>query len=246
LNLLLNAAHAIGDGNPAKDEIRVRTWADAENVFAEVQDTGGGVARQNLGRIFEPFFTTKPVGVGSGLGLSICRNIIAEFGGDIHVESELGAGARFVMRLPVRRGASEPPRTQMAAAQTPASVRGRILVVDDEPAIRSIVTRVLERDHEVVTAASGDAAREILENDPRFDVVICDLMMPGMTGMDLHEWLLTHRPALAERTVFISGGAFTERASEYVARVGNTRLDKPFDPATLKRVVSEMMSPSRP
>ena len=246
LNLLLNAAHAIGDGDPKKDEIRIRTWVDAENVFAEVQDTGAGIARQNLGRIFEPFFTTKPVGVGSGLGLSICRNIIAEFGGDLRVESELGAGARFVVRLPVRQRASELPRARVAAAPTPARARGRILVVDDEPAIRSIVARVLEREHEIVTAASGDAAREILDNDPHFDVIICDLMMPGMTGMDLHEWLVTHRPALAQRTVFISGGAFTERASEYVARVGNTRLDKPFDPATLTRVVSEMLSFQRP
>jgi CheY-like chemotaxis protein len=117
--------------------------------------------------------------------------------------------------------------------------------VDDEPAVRAIVTRVLEREHEIVSAASGDAAREILENDPRFDVILCDLMMPGMSGMDLHEWLSTHRPALAERTVFITGGVFTQRASEYVARVSNARLDKPFDPATLKRVISEMVEPSR-
>ncbi len=110
LNLLINAAHAIDDGEAENNSITIRTWTDGNEVFAEVRDTGRGISKKDLARIFEPFFTTKRVGMGSGLGLAVCRNIVTEFGGDIQVESDVGQGARFVVRLPVadvREGASE-------------------------------------------------------------------------------------------------------------------------------------------
>jgi len=246
LNLLINAAQAIGDGDVQHGEIHVRTWVEGENAFAEVKDNGKGITREALRRIFEPFFTTKAVGVGSGLGLAICRNIITEFGGDISVESEVGVSTRFLIRLPVRQGASTAPRDHATSEAPPASsVRGRILVVDDEPGIRTMMVRMLGRDHEVVTADSAVAARNILGNDPAFDVILCDLMMQDMTGMELHGWLATHRPALADRVVFVTGGAFTPKASEYVERVGNPRVEKPFEPAKLKQLLLEMIALAR-
>jgi two-component system cell cycle sensor histidine kinase/response regulator CckA len=240
LNLLINAAHAIDEGDAANNEIRIRTWALSDDVFVEVRDSGKGIAKEHLERIFEPFFTTKAVGVGSGLGLSICRNIVRELGGDISAESVLGKGTCFTVRLPILRGMSSAPPPMRAPVVS--SARGRILVVDDEPLLRKLMVRILEGSHEVVTASSGAKAQVILQGDQSFDVILCDLMMPEMTGMDLHRWLVAAYPALAERVVFLTGGAFTVNGAQYLASIKNIRLEKPCESATLVRVVSELVA----
>jgi two-component system cell cycle sensor histidine kinase/response regulator CckA len=246
LNLLINASQAIGEGDVQHNLIQIRTWCENEYVFAEVRDTGKGIPAENLARVFEPFFTTKAIGVGSGLGLAICRNIIGEFGGDIRVESKIGVGTCFVIRLPLKKGMSDAP-IPAPSSMLPElyGVRGRVLVVDDEQAIRTVVVRMLKGEHDLVTAASGEAAQAILERDQDFDVILCDLMMPDKTGMELHEWLLARYPALATRVVFLSGGAFTDRASAYVTGTGNLRIEKPYDPAKLKRLVAELVTAAR-
>ncbi len=244
LNLLINAAHAIGDGHADQNRITVRTWAEGGQVYAEVRDTGHGIKPEHLERIFEPFFTTKKVGEGSGLGLSISRNIITEFGGDIRVESEVGRGTRMVVRLPAASDqVREPPAPLLKpVASTP---RGRLLVVDDEEPIRRILSRVLGASHDVVTAASGREGKALLERDAAFDLILCDLMMPDLSGMELHAWLATHDPALARRVVFVSGGAFTPSAGEYLESVDNLKLDKPFDVAKLLALVAERVKLAR-
>lgn len=246
LNLLINAAHAIDEGDVPNNSIRVRTWSQGDDVFVEVTDTGKGISEESIERIFEPFFTTKPVGVGSGLGLPICQNILSEFGGDIRVESELGRGTSFTVRLPVHKGVAMVTReTLRSEAPEVARVRGRVMVVDDEPAIRAMVVRMLGASHEVVSAASGEAARRIIERDQAFDVILCDLMMPETTGMELHKWLAAEHPGVAEKVVFVTGGAFTPKASDYVARVGNVRIEKPYETAKLERLVFELVAAAR-
>lgn len=246
LNLLINAAHAVEEGDVAGNLIAIRTWSDRGSVFAEVSDTGKGIAPEHLARIFDPFFSTKGIGKGSGLGLAICSNIVREFGGEIRVESELGKGSRFIVRLPVRQ-ASE--RAVAASTQSdtalPLGVRGRILLVDDEVSIRRTIARLLGQEHELVAAASGEEARVILEKDPSFDLILCDLMMPEVTGMELHEWLAARDPSLAKRVVFMTGGAFTPRAAEYVSSAGNLRIDKPFSGAALKTLVTGWIAASK-
>jgi len=245
LNLILNAAHAIAEGQVDANRVTLRTWAEGGSVFAEVADTGHGIAPEHLGRIFEPFFSTKPIGAGSGLGLAISRNIVAEFGGDIRVESAVGQGTRFILRFPAC--AAPPGRAPGAAAAGPAEagVRGRVLVVDDEEHLRRILVRLLASHHEVVTVASGREARALLEADRAFDAILCDLMMPGMTGMDLHAWLVAEAPDLARRVVFMSGGAFTPRASGYLAGVANLQIEKPFAAAALRSIVARLVSEAR-
>jgi CheY-like chemotaxis protein len=246
LNLLINASHAVAEGHVETNRITIHTWAEGGDVFAEVKDTGNGIPAENLPRIFEPFFTTKPAGVGSGLGLAICRNIITEFGGDIRVESEIGKGTRFVVRLPVKGDGSQGAGGTAGPKAPPVVVaRGRILVVDDEELILRTMKRLLGGDHEVVTASSGEEARTILERDQAFDVILCDLMMPQMTGMDLHAWLVKVNADLTGRMVFITGGAFTPMASQYLASVPNRKLEKPLDAATLKRLVAELIGAAR-
>ena len=246
LNLLINAAHAIDEGHPADHQITIRTWSEGDTVFAEVADTGKGIPPANLKRIFEPFFTTKPLGVGSGLGLAICRNILAEFGGDIRVSSEVGKGTSFEVRLPAARTAAVAPsdEVQPDAAGRPA-VRGRILVVDDDEAIRTMLQRMLGREHEVVLADGGSQGRALLEADRAFDLIICDLMMPDVSGMELHGWLAARDPALAARVVFLTAGAFTAGASEYLARVGSPLVEKPVDKDQFARFVRERVLESQ-
>ncbi|MBL0278306.1 MAG: PAS domain S-box protein [Anaeromyxobacter sp.] len=246
LNLILNAAHAIDEGRVDDHRILVRTWTTGDHVLAEVSDTGHGIRPEDLERIFEPFFTTKQPGAGSGLGLAISRNIVSGFGGDLRVESQVGQGARFVVRLPACPAPPAGP-PGAAAPERPARqpVRGRILVVDDEEQVRRVLVRLLGSQHEVVAVASGREGQVLLERDRGFDVILCDLMMPELTGMDLHAWLVDLAPALASRVVFMSGGAFTPRASDYMTSVGNLQIEKPFDPATLREVVLRLVAEAR-
>jgi two-component system, cell cycle sensor histidine kinase and response regulator CckA len=245
LNLLVNAAHSIDEGDPGDNLITIRSWASDGKVFAEVSDTGCGIPKADEERIFEPFFTTKKGGMGSGLGLPICRTILSRFAGTIGVHSAPGGGSRFLVCLPSDRATprAEPAAPAVAAASEP--LRGRILIVDDEPAIRSTMQHLLEEEHDVVTTASGLEARALLERDRDFDLVLCDLMMPQMSGMELHAWLATHDPLLAKQMVFMSGGAFTPKAMSYLARVDNLRLEKPFDMLTLMRLVAARVTASR-
>lgn len=239
LNLVINAAHAIDEGRAQQNTITVRTWARGDDVFGEVADTGHGIARENLERIFDPFFTTKKVGKGSGLGLTISRNIVTEFGGDITVESEVGKGTRVVVRLPAAPAAAVKAPATLPAQRQASSVRGRVLVVDDEEPIRRVLKRVLSTEHDVVCVASGREGRALLEHDVDFDLVLCDVMMADVTGIDLHVWLSQTNPVLASRLVFISGGAFTPHTSEYLASISNPTVDKPFDPRALLALAAE-------
>ena len=243
LNLMINAAHAVGEGNVEGNQIRVRTWADEFHVFAEVSDTGKGIPVDCQGRIFEPFFTTKGVGVGSGLGLSICKNIVTGFGGKISFTSQIGKGTQFVVELPITPADWEAhPQTLPPAPNAPDFMpRGRILVVDDEPAICAAVRRLLKSRHDVVTAASAEACKVILERDQAFDLLFFDIMMPGTSGMELHQWLENINPALADQVVFVSGGAFTPNAAKYLQEAGNLQVEKPFDATSLKKLVGELV-----
>jgi signal transduction histidine kinase/CheY-like chemotaxis protein len=237
LNLLLNACHAIDAGRRDENQIAIKTWAEPDQVCASIRDSGSGIAAGQQRSIFEPFFTTKPLGEGSGLGLSISKSIVEDHGGSIAVDSQPGQGAIFTVRLPLRRRPADAAGDTAAAAADTDGARGRVLLVDDEPGIRSMLARIL-REHDCVTAASGVEAQRILQQDQAFDVILCDMMMPEFSGMDLHAWLAETHPALAERLVFITGGAFTPGARDYLARIDNPRIDKPFQPAEVRELVS--------
>ena len=243
VNLLINAAEAIEEGGVEQNEIRIRTSATESEVQVEIADTGKGIAREHLERLFDPFFTTKSASGGSGLGLSICYNIMSSYGGRIEVESQPGAGSRFVLHLPIARAR----RAAAAAEKPPAAARrhGRVLVVEDEPFVLSTIRIILGRSHNLVTATSGAEALKILECDDRFDVILCDLMMQT-SGMDLHAELLRRRPELAARMLFMTGGAYTPHAQRFLASVPNPRIDKPFRPAELVSVVDQVIAGGTP
>jgi signal transduction histidine kinase len=243
LNLLLNAAHAIEREDPETNVIRVATQTgSAGEIIIEVGDTGRGISPEVRQRIFDPFFTTKPIGVGTGLGLSICHGIVRSLGGTISVESEIHRGTVFRIVLP-----AGPERTLRTPMPTPVSIsdlRGRILIVDDEPRLGEAVKDMIGGGHETRVITKGAEALALLMQEPddkRFDVILCDLHMPDISGMDLHQTLVAHRPATAERIVFMTGGTFTERSREFVNRVPNPCIDKPIDVQKLRDLVARRL-----
>jgi CheY-like chemotaxis protein len=240
LNLLLNAAHAIEREEPENNIIRVVTQKSANGeIVIEVSDTGKGIPPESQPRIFDPFFTTKPIGVGTGLGLSVCHGIVRSLGGTITVESEAQRGSTFRVVLP-----AAPERT-LSPPKPPVSpipqVHGRVLIIDDEPKIAEAIRDMFDPLHETRIVTSGSDALALLMQEPddqRFDVILCDLHMPDISGMELHQKLAENRPATAERMVFMTGGTFTERSREFVGRVSNACIDKPIDVQRLRELVA--------
>jgi len=233
VNLLVNAAQAIKEGHAAENEIRVRTKDDGDALIVSVEDTGIGIPAEARAHVFEPFFTTKPIGSGTGLGLSVCMGIVRRFGGSIDVESEPGMGSTFRVRLPACAAAEE---SAPVCAAPQSRARRRVLVVDDEPKVASVLRLLLAEEHDVEVATSKEACARILGGD-RFDVVLCDLMMPDMNGMDLHAALAKNVPDQASRMVFMSGGAFTPDAKAFLAKTGNPTIEKPFRLEELRAVL---------
>jgi CheY-like chemotaxis protein len=241
INLLVNAAQAIPEGDSEANEIRIVTSTDAQGrAVIEVLDTGPGIPADALGRVFDPFFTTKPIGVGTGLGLSICHSIVTSLGGEISASNREGGGARLRVvlapaALPSRMSA---PPGHVEIALKPG--RATVLVVDDERAVSTILSRILDN-HDVTAVTSAKDALELIAAERVFDLILSDLMMPGMSGMEFHDTLASSHPRVAERMVFMSGGAFTPAARAFLDRVPNERLEKPFNAGVVRELVQRFV-----
>jgi len=227
LNLLINAAQALPIGAADQHEIRLTTWAEPGVAACAVEDTGSGIAPEHLPRIFDPFFTTKAPGEGTGLGLAICQGIVTSLGGTISVESLPARGTRFVVRLPATAEAEV--ALPAGGTQPGQSGRRRVLVVDDEVLIGRVVKRSLESHCDTAVETSARAALDRLRSGEQFDLVLCDMMMPEMSGVDFHAAVLAAAPAVAGRIAFITGGAFTAREQAFLQRPGVIWLEKPLD-----------------
>jgi signal transduction histidine kinase len=241
LNLLINAAQAIPEGNAPGNEIKVATWADDGQVIVEISDTGGGIPPDAMPRLFQPFFTTKEAGVGTGLGLAICQGIVTDLGGSISVRSQVGSGTTF--RVSLQEGTlQDSVRPSIMPGHPPGGRRGRVLVVDDEPALVRTIERLLKGEHEVRASSDVKAALQMLVSEQNFDVILCDLMMPEMSGMEFHAQLALSAPQMAERVVFLTAGAFTAKAKQYIDRVPNRRLEKPFEAKALRATIHKLIA----
>ncbi len=221
----------------------VEGWA-----LVEIADNGMGIPPNVLNGIFEPFFTTKPLGVGTGLGLAIAHGIVTTAGGRIEVESQVGQGSTFRVLLPPAQGSpapTPPPAATPPAASATAAPKevaaARVLIVDDEPIVARAAVRVLAG-YDVLVVNSGAEALRLFDSGERYDAVLCDLMMPQMTGMELHARVSASAPDLAARFVFITGGAFTDAASEFLRTTPNGWIEKPFDPRGLRSAVARAIS----
>jgi signal transduction histidine kinase/CheY-like chemotaxis protein len=235
LDLLVFAAHAVPEGHANEQSIRVRSFTLPGNrVAVEVSDAGVWIPAERLERLFDP-------GSGGELGLSACRSIVTALGGELQVTSQAGKGTTFQVLLPAvpSQGVGQDPDRAATGAR-----RGRILVVDDEPLVGTIIARTLGGEFDVVSTGGAKEALERLARGDRFDVIFSDLMMPGMNGMELHRELGRLDAELASKMVFISGGACTEEARDFLAGPGVEWIGKPFDLAAIRGVIARRLPPT--
>jgi two-component system NtrC family sensor kinase len=242
VNLLTNAQQALRDvATPRQLTLTTRCDAARTQITLEVEDNGPGMLPQVQARIFEPFFTTKPPGVGTGLGLPLCLGIIEGHGGTMQVRSEPGRGTTFQVVLPVAE-VLKTPLTLPVLHELPPARGQTILLVDDEPAIATALTRVLCRDgHTVDTAANGRQALTRLQ-ERAYDLILSDLRMPELDGPGFYRALEQQYPALCRRFLFLTGDTLSPETLAFFEQTEVPRLIKPFDAAGLRRAIRQLLS----
>lgn len=236
VNVIVNAAQAI-EGARGSGRIRVATELRGERVLLRISDDGPGMAEGAAVRLFEPFFTTKAQGKGTGLGLAVSRGLVRTFGGELSVESTSSRGTTMLLDLPV---GSVPPQADSAVRLASELPRHRLLVVDDDPSVRSALDRALGRKYLIELA---DGVTEALErvSQGTFDLVLCDVMMPDGGAARFLSELEKIAPGLAAATIFFTAGATTPASQAFVEAHAERVLQKPLDPAALKAMVRRLL-----
>lgn len=244
LNLLVNASQAIQRPDPTTNVIRIAIRKEAGYGVVDVEDTGVGMSRSMRSRIFEPFFTTKGQGEGTGLGLSICQDIVKDHGGTITVDSELGRGSVFTVFLPLwsdgdTERLSDGPKviSSHRRLRWTGEKKKTIWIVDDDPLVAHAMSRMLTGGYDVLVAKGPLDVLDRIAAGESFDALLCDLMMPEMSGIDLFNRIVAARPDLSRRMVFISGGMYTLEASEFATQPNRLFLEKPFTEPDLHEVI---------
>ncbi len=240
VNLLLNAAQSFAPANTDKNEVCIETSVDVTgHIQVEIRDTGEGIPENIRNRIFDPFFTTKPAGTGMGLGLSICRGIVASMGGEIQVESEVGKGTILRVLIPPAQTPSK--KVSAEVIRDGPLNKGRFLVVDDDDLVLCTIKRIL-RDHDLVCTTNAHEALNLLKRGERFDLIFSDIMMPSMSGIAFYEALLQRDPAMAQRMIFLSGGSSSPKVDDFLKSVSNVRVEKPFAIDDLRNTVHRLLA----
>jgi len=247
LNLMLNASEAIPDGR--QGVLRISTASEGGLIKVCIEDDGVGIAPEDLPYVFEPFYTPhQGWGRGprpqresaAGLGLAICRNIVTALGGAITVTSKPEAGTRFTVTLQAAGASGATAEGNRARSRERVTSRARILIIDDEPLLGQTLRFAFQDKHDVEVASSGREALERLGADTEFDLVLCDLMMPDVSGEHVYRAVSERAPGLLPRFVFMTGGAFTERAQEFLAQFAGRQLEKPFNIDDVELLLSEL------
>ena len=243
LNIIMNAEAAMKQ-IPRQGRLLVKTeLVDPDIIRISFKDNGPGIAPEHLERIFEPFFTTSEVGEGTGLGLSVCHGIITEHKGRIWAESQPGKGATFFIDLPVVTAVVEEPVVKEVEKPSPLR-KARVLVVDDEPVVREFVSQVLSAEgYEVDTAGNAEEALERVRSR-RYRLILLDIKMPGTSGIELYQQFRSLIPALARRTLFITGDVMGASTRDFLTRTRAPYIAKPFDASKLVGEVRRALSRS--
>jgi CheY-like chemotaxis protein len=241
VNLLTNAHHAMRKREGTK-RITVRTRADARGgqIRLEVADTGPGIPPEIQEKVFEPFFTTKPAGEGTGLGLSLCRNIIGQHSGTLTLTSTPGRGTTFLIELPSSRLVVAAPQPVESDA-TPVAAK-TILVVDDETEIAAVMSEMLQRDgHKTHVVANGRAALELL-SQRSYDLVISDTKMPELDGVGLYREIERRFPAMRGRVLFVTGDVLDHEKQQFLESTHATVITKPFNLGDVRAAVRRRLA----
>ncbi|MFT7518138.1 MAG: PAS domain S-box-containing protein [Kiritimatiellia bacterium] len=240
VNLLLNAAHALPQEGGG--QVLVSCVRQDGQVVVRVWDSGHGMDEETRIQAFQPFFTTKGADGRTGMGLAICQEIITSMGGEIQLQSRLNSGTEVSFSLPEVLAASISP---------PSDVRHdvgqlRVLVIDDQPLVTRSVARMVQRlGHSSQACLGGAEALRLLSHDPSWDVIICDLMMPDVDGPALYELFGQQHPQVQQRFLFMTGGAYTAKARNFLHGAGVLWIEKPFASAELQNKLAEVVASSR-
>ncbi|HMC60124.1 MAG TPA: ATP-binding protein, partial [Candidatus Solibacter sp.] len=245
LNLVGNARQAIEQrGRGGTIRLSTKGVDSGRRAQLEVRDDGPGIPQAIASRIFDPFFTTKPAGIGTGLGLAIVLGVVREHGGHVKVASPPGGGATFSVEFPAAPMAQTPapavpatgpgrslvPKWQReAGASALASWKGaRVLVVEDEPTVARLISDVLEDEgFRVDTLVDGHEALERVAQES-YDLVVCDMRMPGLDGQHFYETLASAGNPLCQRFLFVTGDVLSSHTHEFLNRHNLPHVAKPF------------------
>jgi signal transduction histidine kinase len=241
LNLITNAYQAMHKAY-GRGTLTIRTErADSQTARIYFADNGPGVRPEIANRIFDPFFTTKDVGEGTGLGLSICLGIVQEHEGRIWLDTEVEQGATFVVELPLND--EEQARLEEAPSLDAMSHQGiSALVIDDEPEIVLLLQRILEGEGFDVAAVNGGHEALMALSKQSFDLVICDLKMPGISGRDIYEHIGQQHPGLAQRIIFTTGDTVSNDSRAFLQETRRPFISKPFKPQAILAQISAVLS----
>ncbi|MFO0596659.1 MAG: ATP-binding protein [Myxococcaceae bacterium] len=235
-NLLVNATHAIPEGNARAQRVVVSARIAGEVVIISVTDTGRGISSDLQARIFEPFFTTKARDQGTGLGLTISAEIARSHGGILRLARSSPAGTTFELELPIENARVTP---LPAVAAGGSANRGRVMIIDDEGLLLRAYDRALSPNFELVLC-DGFASAVSTLSTTTIDLIICDVMMPDRDGVDFHDWVSRHRPDLVARVFYSTGGAFAPRAQDFIERLGKRVLAKPLTPELVASMLDQV------
>jgi two-component system NtrC family sensor kinase len=223
--------------------VRLTASANRGWLQIEVADNGPGIADAIRSRVFDPFFTTKPTGAGTGVGLAVSRGIVEAHGGSVGLAPTNGEGACFVIRLPLVRDGATSVETDVApeAQRKPAQIAPTVLVVDDEADIGQMLAEMLRKlGYCSDVKVTGEAAQAALrERD--YDAVLCDLRLPGLDGPTFYDWMAENRPNLCGRTAFITADTLSPSSHRFLTRARRPVLEKPFLPADLRHLLSQLL-----
>ncbi len=259
VNLLINAAQAVQEAERRDPRIVIRAHMNgADSVEIEVEDNGVGIPAESLRRLSEPYFSTRIDRGGTGLGLFVANGIVTSLGGTLSFESTVGVGTIARVTLPtlvedafpeaagqtqritnaLRAGTPSRPSHPPAAAARNAQ-RKRVLVVDDEPRVARSIARMLSG-IDVLVAESGGQALDIIARDKNIDAILCDVMMPGMSGVDVYNAVANTMPELLPRLFFMTGGATIKEVADFLKRDGIRHLPKPFNKQAVEALLETL------
>jgi len=241
MNIIVNAEKAMKQAHEG-GKLNIRTETVSDMIRISITDDGPGIAEENLDKIFNPFFTTREVGEGTGLGLSLSYGIIQEHHGKIYAASELGKGTTFIVELPVISVAEGEERPVKPVEEVKTTTRAKILVIDDEPTILLLLKEFfVSEGHKVETADNCQDALERARVN-RYSLILCDVMMPGMSGAQLYRTVMEEIPSLARRFIFITGDTIGEETLHFLSEAGLPYVTKPFDLVEVKNTVSRALA----
>ncbi len=248
VNLIQNAWQAMSSAH-GKGHLKIVTEMGESNYLSSdntrekmvrilIKDDGPGIPEEVMTRIFDPFFTTKPEGSGTGLGLSICHGIISEHKGHIWADSKVGTGATFIVELPVTQ-AIEAQVEKDDPAGTPMATReeARILILDDEINIQDVLAKALRRRGYVVDTANNGADGLLYLAKADYQLILCDIRMPGFNGLDFYKNIESMDPGLAKKIIFITGDTANKATQKFIEEHDVPYLTKPFELSDLLQVI---------